>query len=364
MLGEIMQIKALGLRIERRENENSYIKIISVIIAVIAALAVSGLMISSWGASVKEAYIALFLGGFGDLKAVYATLIKATPLIFTGLAAAVAFKAEIWNIGGEGQFLAGAMGAYLAITLFEGVPRFILLILILLFAFLAGGLVAGISAFIKNRFNVDVIVSTVMMNYILQFLLSLLLFTAWRDPGTFYPLSPFIPEASFFPMLITKYRLHAGIILAVLTAVLTFLLVEKTPQGFELRALGLNPIAARFKGIDPAKTLLWVLFLSGGIAALGGAIELTGLTHRLRPELSINFGFTGIIVAMLANLHPIGVIISGLLFGGMLNGSFAMQVQTGVPISIVYAMQAIILMFVLSASVLTRYSIRRVQDVD
>ena len=165
-------------------------------------------------------------------------------------------------------------------------------------------------------------------------------------------------------MLIAEYRFHAGFVLAVLAAITTYLLVEKTPPGYELRALGLNPIAAKFKGISPAKTLMWVLVISGGIAALGGAVELSGLTHRLKPEISIGYGFSGIIVAMLADLHPLGVLISGILFGGLINGSFSMQVQTGVPVSIAYAIQAIILMFVLSASVLTRYSVRRVNDVE
>jgi len=359
-----MHIKALGLLIERRETDNAVIKFLSIIIAIVAALGISALLIRMWGANVGEAFTALFLGGFGDSKAVINTLIKATPLIFTGLAAAIAFRAEIWNIGAEGQYLAGAMGAYLAITLFQGLPRFLFLLIIFIFAFLAGGLIAGLSALLRNRCNVDVIVSTVMMNYILEFLLSLLLFTIWGDPSTFYPLSPFLPENSYLPMLIAKYRLHSGIIIAVLTAIFAYLLIEKTPQGFELRALGLNRIAAKFKGIDPKRTLMWVLIISGGIAALGGAIELTGLTHRLKPEISVGYGFTGIIVAMLADLNPLGILVSGILFGGLLNGSFAMQVKTGVPVSIAYAIQAIILMFVLSASVLTRYSIRRVNNVD
>lgn len=359
-----MHIKALGILIERRETESALIKILSIIFAIVAALLVSALLIRMWGANVGEAFTALYSGGFGSSKNLINTLIKATPLIFTGLAAAIAFRAEIWNIGAEGQYLAGAMGAYLAITLFQGLPRFLYILLIFLFAILAGGIVAGLSAFLKNRFNVDVIVSTVMMNYIIEFLLSLLLFTVWGDPSTFYPLSPFLPEESFFPMLVEKYRLHAGIIVAVVAAVLTYLMIEKTPQGYELRALGLNPIAAKFKGIDPKRTLLWVMVISGAVAALGGAIELTGLTHRLKPEISVGYGFTGIIVAMLADLNPLGILISGFLFGGLLNGSFTMQVQTGVPVSIAYAIQAIILMFVLSASVLTRYSIRRVNNVE
>jgi len=359
-----MNIKALGIKIERRENESLVLKTLSLVAALAAALAVSALLIRLWGADISTAFSALYSGAFGDSRALINTLTKATPMIFTGLAAAIAFRAQIWNIGGEGQFLVGAMGAYLAITLFEGLSRPLLIVLILLFAFLAGGLAAGLSALLKNRFGVDVIVSTVMMNYIIEYALSLLLFTSWRDPSTFYQLSPYIPETSVFPMLIAKYKFHAGIVLAVLTAIIVFLLVEKTPQGYELRAIGLNPIAARFKGINPKTTLLWVLTISGSIAALGGAIELTGTTHRLRPDISIGFGFTGIIVAMLADLHPLGVVISGFLFGGLINGSFRMQVQTGVPISIVNAIQAIILLFVLSASVLTRYSIRRVKDAD
>ena len=360
----MIKIKPIGIRIESRENQSSILKVFSLVVAILAALAVGAVMIYLWGADVGMAFSALFSGAFGDSRAIIDTLIKATPLIFTGLAAAIAFRAQIWNIGGEGQFIAGAMGAYLAITLFDGFPRIILIAATLVFAFIAGALIAGFSAFIKNRFDVDVIISTVMMNYIIGFGLSLLLFTIWRDPSSFYQHSPFIPEASEFPMLYAKYRFHAGFILALLTATFVYLLVEKSSYGYELRAMGLNPIAAKFKGINPARTLMWVMLLSGGIAALGGAVELTGLTQRLRPDISINYGFTGIIVAMLANLHPLGVIVSSILFGGLINGSFRMQVQTGVPISIVFAIQAIILLFVLSASVLTRYTIRREHDVE
>ena len=359
----MIQIKSIGIRIEKREDQSPFLMIFSLVIAIVAALLVSALLIFIWGANVGVAFLALFDGAFGDTRAIFDTLIKATPLIFTGLAAAIAFRAQIWNIGGEGQFLAGAMGAYLAITLFDGFPRIIIVIATLVLGFICGALVAGLSAFLKNRFDVDVIISTVMMNYIIAFGLSLLLFTIWRDPSSFYQHSPFIPEASEFPMLIEKYRFHAGFILALMTALFVYLLVEKSSYGYELRAIGLNPIAAKFKGINPAKTLLWVLILSGGIAALGGAVELTGLTQRLRPDISINYGFTGIIVAMLANLHPLGVVVSSILFGGLINGSFRMQVQTGVPIAIVFAIQAIILLFVLSASVLTRYTIKREPNV-
>jgi ABC-type uncharacterized transport system permease subunit len=363
MPGVMMISEALGFRIVRRENENTILKFFSIMIALTAALGVNSLLIYMWGADVRETYWALLVGGFGNWAALVNSLIKATPLIFTGLAAAIAFKAQIWNIGGEGQFIAGAMGAYFAITLFNGLPRFALIGLCLLFAFMAGGMVSGLSAFLKNRFNVDVIVSTVMMNYIIGFALSLLLYSSWQDPNTFYPISPYLPEKSFLPILFNDYRLHAGFVLVVLIAIIVYILVEKTPHGYELRAIGLNPIAAKFKGINPARTLMWVLVSSGGIAALGGAVELMGLTHRLKPEISIGFGFTGIIIALLADLNPLGVLVAGILFGGLLNGSYTMQVSSGVPSSIISAFQAIILLFVLSASLLTRYSIRKIKNV-
>jgi len=357
-----VKIAVLKYHIERREHESTLATILSIILAILAALLISALLIRMDGANVLDAYRSLFIGGFGSWRAIFETLNKATPLIFTGLATVVAFRAQIWNIGGEGQFLAGAMAAYLAITLFPKSPNSILIIVILVFALLAGGAIAGISSFIKNRFNVDVIVSTVMINYIIKFALSLMLYTSWRDSSTFYPQSPFIPENSYLPMLVEKYRFHAGFILAVLFAIITFLLVEKTPAGYELRALGFNPIAAKSRGINPKRTLMWILLVSGSLAALGGAVELIGLTHRLRLDISINYGFTGIIVAMLADLNPLGVLVTGILFGGLTNGSFAMQVKTGVPTSIAFAIQAIILLFVLTASILTRYTIRKVED--
>jgi len=354
-----MLIPFLNLRIVRRQHETKLSQILPVLLALLAAFIVSAFLVWVSGSDVKVAFIALWEGAFGNTRQITETLNKAAPLILTGLAAAIAFRAKIWNIGAEGQLLSGAIGAYWAITTFPGLPPVAMFIVILLSSFLAGALIGLLSGYLKTKFNVDVIISTVMFNYIITFLLSMLVDTVYRDPESYYKWSPKIPEVAQFPLLLTKYRLHAGIIVAIVVALVIYLLIEKSPVGYEIQAIGHNPTASNFKGINKSKTLLFVMFISGGVAGLAGGGELAGLIHRLRIDFSPGYGFTGIIVAMLAGLNPIWIPLTSLLFGALLTGSLKMQIVAGIPVALVYAIQAIVLLFVITAEFFTLYEIRR-----
>ena len=349
------------LRIEKRTQVNPLVPVVSMVIALAAALAVSALLMLSAGANVGEAFGALFGGGFGSSKALLETLVESTPLMLTGLAATLAFRAQIWNIGAEGQLAAGAMFSFWAAMNLAFLPGPVLFVAIVLAGFLGGALCGWIPGYLKARLHANEIIVTVMMNYIVRYALSFMLAGPWKDPSSFYLQSSMIPDRSNFPLLVPGSRLHAGFAIALVIAVVFYLLLFRTSFGYSVRALGLNPTAARFKGLPIQRIVIVVMALSGGVAGLAGAGELAGLQYRLRLDIFANYGFTGIIIAMLANLHPLGVIVAAIFFGGLVNGSLGMQITTGVPVSIIYVIQAVVLLFLLAAQVISRYQVRRVE---
>jgi len=326
------------------------------VVALLMSALVSTFLFWLAGADAAEGFASLFKGAFGSWRAVMGTLVKATPLIFTGLAAAVAFRARIWNIGAEGQLFAGAMAAYQASILGDGLPRIALLSLIILAGCVGGAAYGALAAIFKIRFRVDEIISTVMLNYIILFVLSYLLLEGpWGEPGSVYQQTPKIGDLARLPRLLDRSRLHLGFPLALLAAVGLHILFKRMTLGLEIRAFGANPTAALFKGIKPDRMVLIVFLISGAVAGLAGVSETFGIHHRLRPDISIGFGYTGIIVAMLGGLRPLGVVGAAIFFGGLVNASVKMQIATGVPSALVYAIQATILLFVLAGLACSRY---------
>ncbi|HJW91919.1 MAG TPA: ABC transporter permease [Anaerolineales bacterium] len=349
------------LKVEKRVEAGPVARLASLALALLGALLVSAVLMRSAGAGILESYASLFDGGFGNWNEIVETMVKATPLIFTGLAATIAFRARIWNIGAEGQLFAGAMAAFWVVMNLAGLPRPLLVLAILTASFLGGAVFGLIPGYLKAYLKVDEIIVTVMLNYIVRYALSYLLSGPWKDPASYYLQSSEIPPQAYFPLLVPDSRLHIGFAAALLAAILLYLLLWRTPLGFDIRALGLNPTAARFRGLDVSKTILLVMAISGGVAGLAGAGELAGLQHRLRMDISTGYGFAGIIVAMLGGLQPLWVLLAAVFFGGLVNGSVRMQITTGVPVAVVYVMQAIILLFLLTAGVISRYRLRRVR---
>jgi simple sugar transport system permease protein len=357
-------IEVLGLRFEKRDHSSRLWQVLMVLLAIIVALIISGVPILSSGANVGKAFAGLYGGAFGSLKAFIETLVKATPLILTGLAATIAFRGKIMNIGAEGQFLAGAITGYWAIVNFTWLPPGIHFFMILLSAFIGGAFCGLIPGLLKGILKVDETIVTVMMNYVVTFILSYLLSDPWRAPGEFYKFSAQIPESAQYAVVFPNYRLHVGFIVALVAAIIVFWLLQKTRLGYEIRAIGLNSTAAKFKGINVSRVIIIVMMISGGVAGLGGIGEVIGIQHRLRMDISGGAGFTGIIIAMLAGLNPLAVIAVAIFMGGLINGSNRMQIFSNVPTALVYAMQAIVLLCLLSFQVLANYRIRRLQKVE
>ncbi|WP_170760796.1 ABC transporter permease [Ruegeria lacuscaerulensis] len=349
-----------SFRIEKRPEMGLIGLVVQAAFAITLAFVASALLLEVLGFNALESFEALRIGAIGDWESFEGTLIQATPLVFTGLAAGIAFRTRIWSIGQEGQLFAGAMMAYFITTLFD-LPPFLMVIAVILAGALGGALMGGLAGVLKARFNVDVIVSTVMLNYIIVYLLSYLLTSRlWMAPGEYYLQTAQVPEASRLPAFLSGTNLHLGVGLALLAIMIMQFILSRTTFGYELRAFGDNQVAARFKGTNPQRMTVIVLMLSGGLAGLGGVAQTFGVDFRISQTFLFGFGSAGIIIAVIAGLRPVMIGFVALLFGGLASGGLFMQVMADVSSAIISAMQAIILIFFLGSSVLFRYRLKRV----
>lgn len=354
----------LGWRIERRSEPTAVGWLLALVMAAMAAFILCSLLLATAGASPFVAFANLIKGGFGSGRALANTAVKATPLIFTGLATALAFRARLWNIGAEGQVFAGAMFAYWCTHALDAAPAAAQIPLIIVTAMIGGALFGGLAGLLKTNFKVDEVISTVMLNYIVAFGLSMLLLKGpWSEAGGFFEQTAKIAVNAELPILIDKTRLHLGFFFALITAGLMHVMLAYTPLGYEIRAAGSNLRALAFQGTDTKRLVLVVMAASGAIAALAGVSEVYGVHHRLKAGAIIGYGYTGIVIAILGRLQPLGVVASAILFGGLVNGSTLMQIKTGVPSTLVYAIEAIILICYLIAWAVASFSIRRVGHV-
>ncbi|NQS92102.1 MAG: ABC transporter permease [Chloroflexi bacterium] len=354
----------LNLKIERKEEKSLLLEIAALVLALAGSVLVAGILIKIAGADPIEGFRNLVIGGFGGKRQILETLLRSAPLLLTGLATVIAFRGKIWSIGQEGQLFAGAMLSYWLASQFSDLPRLPLLILVVLGGFIGGALLGWISGVMKAYFQVDIIISTVLLNYIINNVILLLLYEKkyWMDAASFYPRTAPVPDLAWYPILVEGHRVHIGVVIALVAAVLIYWILKKTPLGYDIRALGENPIAAKARGINVNRILIITMIISGGLAGLAGAGEVFGVLHKLQMDISPGYGYTGIIVGMLAELHPLVTIITAIFFGGLINGSVKLVTAIGIPTALIYAIQAIILIFILAARVITRYRIRRVSN--
>ncbi|MBA3910366.1 MAG: ABC transporter permease [Rhodobacter sp.] len=327
-------------------------------LAIAATMAVATLLALVAGADPFATLGQIATGALGSKLAILETLNRATPLIFTGLAVAVAFRAKLWNIGAEAQLYAGAIMAVVLGTGALGSP--LVLPISALAAMLAGALVLLGPVLLKTRLGVDEVVTTLLLNFIMLLFVSYLLEGPMKDPmGMGWPKSPaLIPEARL-PRIVDGLRLHWGFGLALIVAAAVWVIQTRTTLGFEIRAVGQNPEAARFAGMPVNAVLVKTALLSGGLAGLAGWSEVAGLKGNLSLDLSPGFGYSGIIVAMLALLHPLGVVLAALFVAGIFVGSDAMSRAAGVPTYIADMLLATALLFMVLAILMTRVRVVR-----
>jgi len=347
------------MQLELREKTSLTLAATAPIAAVAAALIFSSGLIMWTGENLFHAYFMLAKGAFGSVFAITETLTKATPLILTGLAAAVAFKAKFWNIGGEGQLYCGALAATWVGTGMVSLPMVLMIPLLLVVGALAGGLALIIPVFLKTRLNVDEVVTTLLLNFIILLFVNFLLEGPLKDPMSLgWPQAAPIIDTGVLPVIVAKSRLHLGFIIAVIAAVFIWALMRYSVWGFELRAVGQNQNAARFAGISINMTVLRVALISGGLAGLAGITEVAGTKGYLTLDISTGFGYTGIAVAMLANLNPLGVIFSAVFLASIYVGADSMSRAIEIPNYIADVIVAASVLSVLISLMLVKYKIR------
>ena len=313
------------------------------------------------GANPIVAYQAVFLGAFGSVFNFLETLVKATPILLAGLGVAVAFRCSVWNIGAEGQLKMGALAATALGIAFvgSGIPGIVTIPLLLLAGFVAGGAWGAVAGWLKVRMNVNEIISTIMLNFIAAFFVNYMITGPLREStGGGVLLTKEIVETARLPRFLSDVflgsRLHLGFFIAIVAAVLVYVFLRHTIPGYQIRAVGANPDAAQLGGINVSKSIVIALIISGGLAGIGGMSEVAGLHYRLIEGFSPNYGATGIVVALLGRLHPLGVVLASVLFGGLIIGTDAMTRAVEVPGSIVFVLQGLIILFALAGEMLAR----------
>lgn len=314
--------------------------------AIVLSLLVGAIFILLIGKNPLTAYVALLQGAFGDVFSLGETLENTTPLILTGLAVAFAFRAKLFNIGGEGQFLMGALAAtWAGINL--PLPPVVHLIVALLVGTIVGGLWGGIAGLLKAIRGVHEVISTIMLNFIALFFVSFMVTGPMKEPSALdVPQTAKILETAQLLKIMPPSRLSAGIIIALLAAGFIWWLLWKTTVGYEVRAVGLNPFAAEYAGIKPNFNMFLAMLISGGLAGLGGAIIITGLFLRYQHGFEPGYGFTAIAVSLVGGNNPPGVVMAALLFAALSQGARGMQNVAGVPQDIVLIIQALVIFFV------------------
>ena len=348
------------MQLERRPQTSRTLLLAAPVAAVLATLLISSLLVAWAGAPVGQAYALLLEGGFGSRFAWTETLTRATPLMLTGLAAAVAFKARLYNIGGEGQLYAGAIAAVAVGGLHGGsgfsAPVWLLFPAMMAAAALAGALLLLGPALMKSRLGVDEVVTTLLLNFIVLLAVSALIDGPMKDPGAMgWPQSVVIQDSLQLGKLIERSRVHTGLLWALALAGLLWALLGLTTTGFEIRAVGANARAAHFAGMPVAWVTVKVALLSGALAGLAGAIEVAGRAGYVTLDMSPGYGSSGVVIAMLAALNPLGVVAAAVFVAGILVGADSMSRAVAVPTYIADVIVAVSLITMLIATLATQY---------
>jgi simple sugar transport system permease protein len=350
-------------------------KIGTPILSAALAIAIGSFIMWISGYDAPAAYAALFKGSFGGPKQIGDTILRATPLIFTGLAVAYGFRAGLFNIGAEGQLFMGGLAAAALGVFLVGQPWILVAPVLLIASALAGAAWAFIPALLKARIGAHEVITTMMFTYIARYIVSWLVVGPLKAEGQIPQTAALMPEGQLpriqtlfseglldaFPFL-NLGRAHLGIAVAIIVAVVLWLILKYTTLGYENRAVGFNPFASETAGVSVQWTTVKALCISGALAGLAGSVEVMGVHHRIFDQFSSGFGFTGIAVALLAKNHPLGVIPAALLFGALSAGAGTMQLEAHVPQKIILIIQALVIFFVAAEEIILWFVRRRQKE--
>ena len=356
-----------SIRFEKRtEDIPRWLPVATSLGSVVFAFLISGIILDMIGGEPLRVLRFFFDATFGSWPVFSDTLVKATPLIMVGLACSLAFKMKLWNIGAEGQFY---LGAFLASTVVlvplvpPDSPKIVVLGAMVLMGMLGGAIWGFIPGILKARYNVNEIITTLMLNYIAIYWNNFWIFDKWSDAG--FQMTPTFPKTAWLPRLADLAReypafsgitLHLGVVLGLVAAVIMWWIMTRSRWGYEIKLIGDNPEAARYAGLNIARNIVLVMMVSGALAGLAGMSEVSGVVHRLQEKISAGYGFTGIIIAWLAKLNPFSVILVSILFGALIVAGREIQ-----PSGLANLLQGIILFMVISSDVLLRYKISLVR---
>lgn len=328
---------------KRRLSKKALAPVTSVL-ALLAALCVGAVVIALNGDSPAAAYGALFKGSFSSMRYLASTLSSATPLIFTGLGVAVAFKAGMANIGAEGQLYIGGMAAAI-VGIYVPAPSIVLIPLALLAAFVVGGLYGAIPAALKVHTNTNEVVTTLMLNYVAKLFTSYLVNYPLKAEGAPLGMTENIQEAARLPVLYAGTRFNIGFLIAVAAAILVALMFKHTVLGYEMRIQGENKVFGRYVGINADRRLTQGMFLGGGLAGLGGAVLVLGIQYNFVQDISPGYGFDGLTIALMAAFNAYAVVPISILFGALRAGGITMELNTSVPSELSKVIQAVVILF-------------------
>lgn len=317
------------------------------VFAVLAAFVVGAALIAAVGVNPLTAYSALFEAALGSRNGLAETLLRTVPLAFCGLGIALAFRAGVFNVGAEGQLFLGGTAAAAVGVAGAGLPSLVLLPAMGISAMLAGALWSGLAAWLKLRFRADELITTIMLNYVAIHLVGFLLHGPLRDPNAALAQTARLTADARLPVLLSGTRLHAGILIVVIAVILAHLFLWKRTNGFRLRVVGLNPRAALNAGMNVRGTILFGFLICGALAGLAGFAEVAGVQRRMIENLSPGFGYTAIIVALLGQTNPFGVLAAAFLFAALQIGATTMESAAGVPGTLTTVIQGLVVLFLL-----------------
>lgn len=342
------------MRLEKRPERSAQMALASPFIALALTIVTAAIIFGLRGNNPLQALYVYFVEPLTAMWSVEQLLVKASPLILIGAGLAVAYRANVWNIGAEGQLTAGAIVAG-AVPVFLPAWQSPLTLLVMIALGVAGGMAwAAIPAFLRNRFNANEILTSLMLVYVSQLLLDYLVRGPWRDPQGFnFPKSVTFADWQLLPYITSG--IHLGVLVSIIIAIILGYVVTRTIKGFEITVTGLSPRAARFSGFSEKKTVMFCMLLSGGLAGLAGAFEISSVVGQLQPQISPGYGFAAIIVAFLGRLNPVGVIFAGLLLALSYIGGEAVQTALQIPDKITRVIQGILLFYILACDTMITY---------
>ncbi len=347
------------IRFEKRENTPVSLKFIVPAVSILIGLIIGAIAILFKGVNPLKVYQALTIGAFSSKYTFSETLVAATPLILIAAGLILVFKMNFWNIGAYGQYILGAIfSSYFALFWSPNVPRPIMLTVMVIAGMAGGALWAIIPALLKAYWEVNEVISTLLLNYIALFTLKFLMYGKWRDPLSHgFPLSKPFPDNAQLPKLIYHTRLNIGFVFGIIAVIIIWYILKKTKFGYEIRVIGENARAARYAGISVARNIIIAMAISGALAGLAGMVQVSGIIHLLQIQINPNYGYTAIIVAWLAYLDPIAAFFVAVFLGGLASGGYQIQITMRVPFGIVNVIESSILFVLIGSEIFTKYRV-------